>query len=446
MNADFVCPISANQRDLRETFKAKINYHMAHNNRRDFLRKFSGASIAALALPSLASANSFQHSKAPAAERDESYWELVKRQFALQDKIMVNAANLCPAPHMINDQVLAFQQGLAADVSFQYRAQFAELRMKTVAGLSEFVGVMPAELGITRNTSESNCILVNGLDFKPGDEIVLWDQNHPSNKESWINRAKRTGTVVKMVTTPAAPKSTSELVDVFAKAMTSKTRLLSFSHISNVSGVALPAKEICAMAKGKGAMTLVDGAQSMGFLSLDLHDMGCDFYTSSTHKWLMGPLENGILYVNQAQIDKVWPGVIGAGWHDNTKTVDEKLCIVGQRNETTLAALRQVTLFHSTIGKDDIQKRVQFLATHLKQEMSSVDGVSIVTPMDPQLSGGVLVIQIAGKEAQAVYQLLYSKYKIAAAAVGGVRFSPHIYNTVSDANFVIDAVKEIARS
>jgi isopenicillin-N epimerase len=419
---------------------------MTHTNRRDFLRKFSTASVAALALPSLASANTFQNLRVPGAERDESYWELVKRQFALRDKIMVNAANLCPSPHLVNDQVLAFQQGLAADVSFQFRAQFPELRKKTVAALSEFVGASPGELGITRNTSESNCILVNGLDFKPGDEIVLWDQNHPSNKDSWMKRAKRTGAVVKLVTTPVSPKSTTELVDVFAKAMTSKTRLVSFSHISNLSGIRLPAKEICAMARSKGAMTLLDGAQSMGFLSLDLQDIGCDFYTSSTHKWLMGPLENGILYVNQAQIDKVWPNVIGAGWHDDTTTVDEKLCIVGQRNETTLAALRQVTLFHSTIGKIEVQRRAQFLAMHMKEEMGKISGVSIVTPMDTELSGGVLVIQIAGKDPQEVYQGLYSKYKIAAASVGGIRFSPHIYNTLADADHVIDAVKEIAQS
>ncbi len=419
---------------------------MTHNNRRDFLRKFSAASVAALALPSLTSANSFQNLKVADSDRDEAYWEMVKNQFALKDKLMVNAANLCPAPYLINDQVLAFQQGLARDVSFQYRAQFSEIRKKSLAGLSEFIGVTPAELGITRNTSESNCTVVNGLEFKPGDEIVLWDQNHPSNKESWMNRAKRSGLVLKMVTLPATPKSTSELVDAFAKIMTSKTRLVSFSHISNVSGIALPANEICAMARAKGAMTMVDGAQTMGYLDLNLRDMGCDFFTSSTHKWLMGPLESGVLYINQAHIDKVWTSVIGGGWHDNTRTVDEKLCFLGQRNEATVAALPQVTQFHSTIGKGAIEQRVKLLATYLKKNLATISGVTFITPNEVELSGGVVVIQIAGKEPQQVAPLLYNKYGIAGASTVGVRFSPHIYNTTADLDRVVEAVREIAKS
>jgi selenocysteine lyase/cysteine desulfurase len=90
--------------------------------------------------------------------------------------------------------------------------------------------------------------------------------------------------------------------------------MITFSHISNVSGLALPAREICRMAKAKGILTLVDGAQSLGFMDLNLQNMGCDFYTSSTHKWLMGPMENGILYVSKAQMEKLWPNIIGAGW------------------------------------------------------------------------------------------------------------------------------------
>src|SRR5689334_16599021 len=180
------------------------------NQRRAFLRKMSAATAAAFSLPSFANAISFDDLAVRPVDRDESYWELVKKQFAVQDKVMMNAANLCPSPYLINDQVLAFQQGLSRDVSFQYRAQFAEIRKKSIATLADFIGVTPAELGITRNTSESNCLLVNGLDFKPGDEVILWEQNHPSNKESWMVRAKRNGLVLKTVSVPPSPKTTDE--------------------------------------------------------------------------------------------------------------------------------------------------------------------------------------------------------------------------------------------
>jgi isopenicillin-N epimerase len=418
-----------------------------HHQRRAFLRKLSAASLAALTVPAIAHASGFQDLGKDSTERDEAYWELVKDHFAVPNNlVMMNAANLCPAPYVINDQVMAFLQGLARDVSFQYRAQFADIRKRSLSALAEFMGVSPAEVGITRNTSEANCLLVNGIDFKAGDEIVLWDQNHPSNKESWMNRAKRSGVVVKVVSVPVAPKSVGELLEPFAKAITSKTRLISFSHISNLSGIMLPAREICSLAKSKGVLTLVDGAQSLGYMDIDLRAMGCDFFTASTHKWLMGPMENGVLYINQSHLDKVWPNVVGGGWHDNSASVDEKLCVLGQRNETTIAALRQMVLFHYTIGKVEIEKRVKFLAGYLKGDIGSIKGATIVTPMPGELSGGVVVFQLAGKNPADVVQLLYSKYGIAAAPSGGIRLSPHVYNTLSDADVVLDAVRDIAKS
>lgn len=402
--------------------------------------------MAAVALPSFAT-EAIHFDLPLTGNKDEAYWALVKKQFAVPENlVMCNAANLCPAPYMVNDQVQAFHQGLSRDVSFQYRAQFSDIRKKSLAALAEFMGATPVEIGITRNTSESNCMLVNGLDFKAGDEIILWDQNHPSNKESWISRAKRFGWIVKIVSVPANPGSPNDLIDPFTKAITGKTRLISFSHISNVSGIALPAKDICALAKSKGILTLIDGAQSLGYLDLNLRDIGCDFYTSSTHKWLMGPLENGILYINQSHLDKVWPHVIGGGWQDGGKTVDDKLCFLGQRNETTPAALPHVVRFHHTIGKAAIESRVNELVGYLKEKCGSIPGLTFITPMNHRQSGGVLVIQLAGKDHREVAPLLYSKYGIAGASTIGVRFSPHVYNMLADMDIIADALRDVARS
>jgi isopenicillin-N epimerase len=417
-----------------------------HNQRRSFLKKLSAASLAALSLPSFSTAATFYELTPPGENPDEAYWELVKRQFAVPDRLtMMNAANLCPSPYVINDQVLAYQQALARDVSFQYRAVFGQMRARSLSMLAEYVGVMPAEIGITRNTSESNCTIVNGLDLKAGDEIVLWDQNHPSNKESWINRAKRNGWVVKLVTVPSAPTSINDLIDPFAKAITGKTRLMSFSHISNVSGIALPARELCALARSKGALSLVDGAQSLGFMDLNLHTLGCDFYTASTHKWLMGPLENGLLYVSQSSFDRVWPSVIGGGWHDGTKTVDEKICILGQRNETTPAALPDTIQFHKTIGKARIESRVRALTSRLKTEIRrKIPASTLTTPESGALSGGVVVVNLPGKDPRELAQKLYDSHGIAAANTSGLRLSPHVYNTLADVDKVVNAIVELA--
>lgn len=367
--------------------------------RRKFLKQLSTGALAALALPVLGRDRTPTQLPALVNVGDEQYWELVKKQFAVSENhTMMNAANLCPTTYEVNERVIEFTRALGRDVSFQYRSVFSELRKKSISMLSKFVGADEAEIGITRNTSESNCMVVQGLDFKAGDEIIIWDQNHPSNEAVWISRAKRFGFTVKKVSVPTAPTSVSDLVEPFSKAITSRTKLISFSHISNLSGIALPAKEICEMAKLKGILTLVDGAQSLGMLNLNLQAMGCTFYSASTHKWLMGPFENGILYVNKDHIHRIWPNVIGGGWKE-AKTVDANICVLGQRNETSTAALPEILQFHNSIGKAAIEDRVYNLTTYLKQQIQDkLPQSKFVTPLPRELSGGIVIINIPGKD------------------------------------------------
>lgn len=417
------------------------------DSRRKFLQRLSYGSLAALAFPSMA-ADQYGSVALPSATGvlDEQYWQLVKKQFTVPDNlIMFNAANLCPSPYFINEKVFAMSRELGSNVSFQYRSVFTSQRAKALTQLAQFVGVSKEEIGITRNTSESNCILVNGLDFKPGDEIIIWDQNHPSNGIAWEKRAKRSGLIVKKVILPATPTSTDELVALFAKAITSKTKLITFSHVSNLSGIALPAKDICSLAKSKGIMTLVDGAQTLGLMELDLHDMGCDFFTASTHKWLMGPLENGILYVNKARIESLWPNIMGGGWKEEGHTVDEKICMLGQRIETTTSAIPEIIEFQLSIGKKVIEDRVVMLNTNLKQQIQTkIPAATFVTPLALSLSAGIVIINLPGKDSKYIFQKLYENYGIACASTGGIRLSPHIYNTMEDINKVVNALATLA--
>ncbi|HTH57927.1 MAG TPA: aminotransferase class V-fold PLP-dependent enzyme [Cyclobacteriaceae bacterium] len=409
--------------------------------RRKFLEQLVAASFTGLALPS------FARESFPvwAGDGDETYWEGIKKQFAPADKlVMMNAANLCPSPTVVNDRVVEFVKAMSRDVSFQYRAKFVVHRKRSIELLSQFVGAGADEIGITRNTSESNCNIVHGLDLKAGDEVIVWDQNHPSNRESWMNQAKRTGFTVVKVSVPAQPQSAKDLIEPFAKAITPNTRLISFSHISNLSGIALPATEICQMAKSKGIMTLVDGAQSLGAVNVNLHAMGCTFYTASTHKWLMGPFENGVIYVDKDYFNKIWPNIIGAGWKEST-TVDENLCVLGQRNEPSPAALPETLTFHQTIGADRIQKRVVQLNTYLKKRIQeAIPKAEFVTPLAPELSAGIVIVNLPGKEFHEVSDKLYHSFGVAAAPTNGVRLSPHIYNTMKDIDFVVKSLATIA--
>lgn len=416
-------------------------------HRRNFLQQIITAPLAALALPALATdvpvwSNSFD-------PNDEDYWNAFQKQFAVpSNKIMLNAANLCPSPWFINEMVAEMQKALGKDVSFQFRAQFAAKRNQSLEKLATYLGAGKDEVGIVRNTSEANSILVSGIDLRPGDEVILWDQNHPSNMATWEQRAKRVGFTVKKVSVPPQPQHEQDLLTSFANAITPKTRIIAFSHISNLTGIALPAKAICDLARRKNILTLLDGAQSFGALNLNLPELGCDFYTASTHKWLMGPFENGVLYVRRDQLDRVWPATIGAGWKDGTKSTDEKLCVLGQRAEITTVALPEILDMHLALGKDVVETRVRKLSSTLRDGIAGkMPSAVFNSPKAPECNAGIVSVKFAGKPAGDLAQKLYGDYGIAAAAVGdGLRLSPHIYNTSDDLERVVTALDKLVNT
>ena len=380
------------------------------------------------------------------AADDEAFWQVVKREFPLRpDLVLMNAANLCPSPYVVIDTVTRLTHDVDADASFHNRAKFGALRDQARQGLARYMGADPEEVAITRNTSESNNTVVNGLALGPGDEVLLWDQNHPTNSTSWDVRAQRMGFTVKRVTTPESPQSREELLNVFVEAMTPNTRVLSFSHVSNVSGIALPARDLCRVARERGVRTLVDGAQTFGALRLDLHDMGCDFYSGSAHKWFVGPKEAGVLYVRKDQIADLWAKDVGVGWESALENGARKFETLGQRDDACVSAMGTAVEFHNTIGIDRVEARVRALSAALKEQLRErIPAVSFTTPWPPELSGGVVIFAVDGTDGNELYNRLYTEHTIAGARRGsGVRLCPHIYNTMADVERAVQAVAAV---
>ena len=375
----------------------------------------------------------------------ERYWQLVKEQFSLRPGlIMMNAANLCPSPYPVVDAVRSLTASVDADASFQNRAMFDELREAGRAKLASYIGADTDEVAITRNTSESNNTVLNGLTLGPGDEVVIWDQNHPTNNVSWDVRAERHGFAVVRVSTPPPLQSGTDLIQAFLDAFTARTRVLAFSHVSNVSGVAIPAKDLCSAARERGVLTLVDGAQTFGAVRVDMHDMGCDFYTGSSHKWFMGPKEAGILYVRRDQVDDLWPCNVGVGWTSALEHGAQKFENLGQRDDAAVSAMGTAADFHYTIGIDNIEARVRTLAERMKAAVSErFPRAQFVTPIEPQFSAGVVVFSLPGVDSRRVFEALYRDHNVGCAPTGGLRFSPHIYNTMEEIERAVDAIVQL---
>ena len=365
-------------------------------------------------------------------EDDEPYWGRVRDQFAFsEDRVPMNAANLCPSPRSVADRVEELTRDIDRDCSFDNRAKFAELTERSRRHVAAGLGVEADEIALVRNTSEANNVINNGVPLGPGDEVVLWDENHPTNNVAWDVRAARYGIVVRRVSVPTGATAPEELMEPFLRAVNDRTRVLTVTHVSNVTGVRLPVRALADAVAVRGIHVHVDGAQCWGALDVRIPELGCDSYAASTHKWFMGPKEAGILYVRRGRVDDIWPSVVAPGWGSDAEADlvgARKFESLGQRDDACLAAVQTAAALHEAIGPDRRWARIAYLVGALKEGVREL-GFELVTPMEETLSGGVCVIRAPGDRPAALSRL-YAEHGVAGAPTGGLRLCPHIYNTM----------------
>ena len=428
---------------------------VASSNRRGFLRQFAGGAAALSIVHGFETTGSGAElvraaSRLVAADTGgEAFWRLVKEQFTIKDGlILLNAANLCPSPFLVTEKVFNLTRDMDSDVSFQNRAKLDTLREEARKKLVGFLGVSEDEIAIVRNTSEGNNTIVGGLALKAGDEVVVFDQNHPTNNIAWDVRAARFGFTVKRVSVPNPPSSAEEILKIFREAISAKTKVLAITDTSSTTGLRLPTKELCWMARERGIYAHVDGVQTFGALQTNLREWGCDSYATSAHKWFVGPKEMGVLYVRQERIAEIWPSVIGIGWGNKVETSAKgarKFETLGQRDDAAVAAMGTTVDFHNLIGPARIEARVRELSAALREGIRKIPGAKLRTSSQPELSAGVTVVGFEGVDMRKIYEALYSQHHIAIAPTGGLRFSPHIYNTLEEIERTIAALNQVVK-
>ena len=259
--------------------------------------------------------------------------------------------------------------------------------------LAEFIGCKREELALLRNATEANSYIANGVDLKAGDEVVITDQEHPGGEHPWNLRAKRYGIVVKKVTLPRPAPDAATVLTLFNDAITPRTRVFFFSHITTVTGVVLPVKELAALARSKGILSAIDGAHVPGMMKLNVHELGCDMYSASPHKWLQSPKGSGFLYVRDEVIDRVWNTIATEGW-DDTKIRAERFQRIGSSNVPQLCGLKASIELANSIGMDRIEKRHRKMADYILKEMLARDAKSWTSP-DAAMRCGIATVTIA---------------------------------------------------
>ncbi len=378
----------------------------------------------------------------------ESYWQMVKRQFPLEEKLIyLNAANVCPASRPVMDRHLEYLRDFHANPSFQNRDKYFSMRESLRGKVARMLRVSADEIAFTRNTSEGSNIIVKGLDLKPGDEVLITDHNHPSNNDSWKIRARRDGFVVKSLAVPVPARSVDELISAFESAITPRTRVIAITHLTSTTGILYPAREISALARKRGIFMHVDGAQTFGALDVNLQEIGCDSYSTSAHKWLMVPLEAGLLYVRAERIPQVWPSIVTAGWTEHLKGA-RKLEVFGQRDDPRIVALEASIDFVNLIGAGTVEQRMRALAGRCKSQLREIPAVELKTNLQPELSAGVIKFTLKGLLTSVAYDKLWERHRVSIAMTAsgdaeGLRISPHVYNSMEEIEHAVQAVREL---
>ena len=367
---------------------------------------------------------------------DERFWTSVREQFLMPPNLSVmNAANLCPSPAPVLEAMYRSTKDMDADPSFDNRQKMSTGKENARRLLAEFLRVTPEEIVITRNTSEANNIVSSGLDLKPGDEVVIFADNHPSNNAAWLQKSKRFGYSVTVIAQPNPHPGADYFVDAAKKAMTSRTRVLAFTHQTSTAGDVLPATELCKVARERGVLTLVDGASALGFIDVDLSAMQPDFYSGSSHKWPCGPKEVGVLFVNARAQTSIHPSIISA--YPGAIGVSRTLEAMGQRDEPAIIGFAESLTFQTKIGRKVIEERSRSLSQALIAGLRRIDGVQLWTHPDPARSGAVVTFRPGNLDIPKLSAAFYRNDRIGCATRTGsdrpgIRFSPHIYNTMAE--------------
>ena len=429
-------------------------------SRRSLLRLAGGAAGATFAAPrygieQVAAATAAVESRSPEElAADETYWREIQFAFSLDRTIInLNNGNQCPSPTVVHEACKRYM-----DFSNQapvYHRGLIERNIETARRrLAAEFGADPEELAITRNASESLQIAQNGLDLKPGDEVITTEQDYGRMLTTWDQRARRDKIKVARLDFPC-PTTQTDLLQRFERAITAQTKVLHFCHITNQSGQLFPVRDLSRMARQRGITTIVDGAHALGHFPFKLRDLEMDFYGVSLHKWLLAPLGTGLLYVRRDRIASTWPLQAAPERRD---TDIRKFEEIGTSPAATKAAINEAIAFQQAIGIDRKAARLRYLTLRWANELRKNPRIKLHSSLEPGQTWGLAVVSIDGIDSNKLVPYLWDKYRIVITTVGheniktpslsyrGLRVTPNIYTPLEEIDTFVEAMQNVLKN
>jgi selenocysteine lyase/cysteine desulfurase len=413
--------------------------------RRNFLRSLSTGIAAPLLAPAAV--------PPMPAPGDPAYWNKIRDQFLLaRDKVFFNNGTIGAMPRVVVERTVEHLRKMATDVAdWDYSpgnewiagyGPSTETRTKTAALLN----CKPTEVALTENVTEAMNYLANGLTVEPGSEILITDQEHPGGQCPWLNVAARHHATVQMMRVPKPVESPEEAMEAFYNALTPRTRILAISHVITGAGSILPVKQICAAARSRGIITILDGAQAFGHIKVDLEEIGCDAYVGCFHKWMLAPAGTGFLFVRQERARDVWTTLASTHWNDHTDD-GYRLTQRGTGSLSLHMGLDAALDFHNAIGAARVHERIKFLGDYLRKGLGEIQGVKLYTSSHPAMSAGITVYSVKGVTGGELQNEMWSRARLRPRANGaGVRHSTHIFNSTQEIDKALGVVRALAKA
>ncbi len=421
-------------------------------SRRNFLRQ---SALGTLALPAISLNDLPKYDLAALTKingEQDGYWQLVRKQFPLKEgQTYFNNGTMGPTSGYALNKMINHLQHYAvhgAEVDYKNGSgpallsgyfKYEELRKK----IGAIINADFKEISLTQNATFGMNFVGQGLDLKEGDELLNTDQEHGGGFGVWQLLAKRKGCVYKQATMPVPANDPQEIVEAIFKEVTSKTRVIAIPHIVSVYGTVMPVKEICQRAREQGIFTVLDGAQCVGQVQVDVKEIGCDAYYSSLHKWLLAPAGSGILYINTEKASEIWTTMASYNW-DNQEDHGFRIMQYGTGNPGLIEGLDAAVDFYNTIGEDRWLGRIKELGDYLRSGLQELQSVTIHSSTHQDMAAGITTYAVAGLTGPELQKTLWEKERLQPRSVGQelLRHSVHIYNSKEE----IDTTLEVIRS
>jgi selenocysteine lyase/cysteine desulfurase len=390
------------------------------------------------------------HSAVSATElaTNEDFWANIRSGYRLKpDYINLENGYYCFMPQEILEHYLHHVRHVNYEGSYYLRTVQFQNKNHIATRLADMAGCSADELIITRNTTESLDTIIGGLNWQAGDEAVIGEHDYYAMIAMFDQVSERFGVVNKKVSVPLHPTSDEEIVDLYASAITSSTRLMMICHMINITGHILPVKKICDMAHSMGVDVMVDGAHAFAHLNFKIPDLHCDYYGASLHKWLSTPIGAGILYARKDKIKNVWPLFAEPGKQLNDIS---RLNHTGTHPVHTDLAIGNAIDYHLAIGSDRKEARLRYLQRYWTDKVRNIDAIEINTPRDPTRSCAIANVGIRGMAPKEMADQLLKEHRIWTVAINGpgvfgCRITPNIYTSTKDLDTLVDALTKMCR-